>query len=95
MNTIARTVVPCLATLLVAVAGASFSAPALAADAPKALEQALSAMQSDKRGVTLHVNGQAIGGAITKVDGGVVEMRGPQGVKIVVRMDRIDGVTLP
>lgn len=94
MNTIARTVVPCLAALLV-VASATFSAPALATDAPKALEQALAAMQTDKRGVTLHVSGQAIGGAITKVDGGVVEMRGPQGVKIVVRLDRIDGVTLP
>lgn len=94
MNTIVRTIAPCLATLLV-VASATFSAPSLAADPPKALEQALAAMQTDKRGVALHVNGQIIGGAITKVDGGVVEMRGPQGVKIVVRLDRIDGVTLP
>lgn len=68
-----------------------------AAEPNKAIEQALSAMQTDKRGITVHVNGQALGGAVVKVDASAqtLELRGPQGTRIVVRLDRIDAVTLP
>lgn len=70
--------------------------PSLAAEVPKAIEQALTQAQADKRGITLHVSGQAIGGAVTRIEPGqVVELRGPAGSRIVVRIDRIDGITAP
>ena len=61
--------------------------------AVEGVEQQLAAMQGDKRGVTLHVNGQQIGGAVVKVEPGkFVELRGPAGQRIVVRLERIDAV---
>ena len=67
-----------------------------AADAPKALEDAINAALASKRGVTLYVNGQTIGGAITKVEPGqYVELRNQEFGKIVVRWERIDGIALP
>ena len=47
-------------------------------------------------GVTLYVNGQTIGGAITKVEPGkLVELRSQEFSKIVVRWESIDGIALP
>lgn len=67
-----------------------------AADAPKALEDAINAALASKRGVTLYVNGQTIGGAITKVEPGqYVELRSQEFGRIVVRWERIDGIALP
>ncbi|MFN0183730.1 MAG: hypothetical protein ACKVQR_07935 [Aquabacterium sp.] len=79
------------AVLLMAVAHDTYAAPPQAG-----IEAALAAAQETKRGITLSVGGQTIGGAVVKIDaGGVVELRGPQGSKITVRIDRIDAVTQP
>ena len=77
--------------LLTLGAGASFGA-----DAQHAIEQALAAAQQDKRGITLYVNGQTVGGAVTRIEPGLwVELRNQQASRIVVRLDRIDGVAAP
>ena len=72
------------------------SGAATAADAVKGIEQALVAAQQDKRGITLYVSGQTIAGAVTKVEPGQwVEMKNQTSGKIVVRIDRIDGIAAP
>lgn len=67
-----------------------------ATDPAQAIEQALKAAQQDKRGITLYVNGQAIVGAVTRVEPGQwVELKNQTSGKIVVRIDRIDGIAAP
>lgn len=69
---------------------------AQAADAAQGIEQALSAAQQDKRGITLYVAGQTISGTVTRVEPGRwVELRNQQFGRIIVRLDRIDGVAAP
>jgi hypothetical protein len=81
---------------LVMVVMAASAMSASAADLPKGLEDAINAALASKRGVTLYVNGQTIGGAITKVEPGqYVEMRSQEFGRIVVRWERIDGIALP
>ena len=83
-----------LAVLALALAAAS--APVVAADVPKGIEQALVAAQQDKRGITLYVGGQTIGGAVTKVEPGQwVELKNQTMSRIVVRIDRIDAIAAP
>jgi hypothetical protein len=66
---------------------------ASAADTTRGIEQALTAAQQDKRGITLYVSGQAIGGAVTRIEPGQwVEMKNQTASKIIVRLDRIDGI---
>ena len=81
--------------VMVFLASAAIAVPA--ADAPKGgLEDAINAALASKRGVTLYVNGQTIGGAITKVEPGqYVELRSQEFGRIVVRWERIDGIALP
>lgn len=82
------------ALVVVMLAGAAMAASA--ADLPKGLEDAINAAMASKRGVTLYVNGQTIGGAITKVEPGqYVELRNQEFGKIVVRWEKIDGIALP
>ena len=60
------------------------------------VRHALVAAQQDKRGITLYVSGQTIAGAVTKVEPGQwVEMKNQTSGKIVVRIDRIDGIAAP
>ena len=67
-----------------------------AADATHGIEQALTAAQQDKRGVTLYVGGQTVAGAVTRVEPGQwVELRNQQYGRILVRLDRIDGIAAP
>jgi endonuclease YncB( thermonuclease family) len=81
-----------LLAALVALAGAS----AAAADAAHGIEQALQAAQQDKRGITVYVNGQAIGGAVTRVEPGQwVELKNQTSSRIIVRLDRIDAIAAP
>jgi hypothetical protein len=69
---------------------------AAAADAAGGIEQALKTAQQDKRGITLYVSGQAISGAVTRVEPGQwVELKNQTSGRIVVRIDRIDGVAAP
>lgn len=61
-----------------------------------AIEAALAAAQETKRGITVQVGGQPLGGAVVRIEPGVaVELRGPQGSKITIRIDRIDAVVQP
>ncbi len=49
-----------------------------------------------KRGLALHVNGKTIQGAVVRLIGtDAVELRNQQYDRIVVRIDRIDGVSAP
>lgn len=67
-----------------------------AAEPPRAIEQALSAAQAERKGVTLLVGGQQVGGAVTRIEPGQwVELRNAQHGRIVVRLDRIDAVLMP
>ena len=70
---------------------------ASAADAPTGgLEDALNAAMQSKRGIRVFVNGQALGGAVTRIEAGsYIELRNQEFGRIVVRWDRIDGVALP
>lgn len=87
----ARHAIPMLAALAITV-----SSGAAYADATRGIEQALTAAQQDKRGITLYVSGQAIGGAVTRVEPGQwVELKSQAASKIVVRLDRIDGIAAP
>lgn len=70
--------------------------PAQAADVNKGIEQALAAAQESKKGIMVYVGGQAIGGAVVKIEAGqTVELRSQQYSKIVLRLDRIDGIAMP
>jgi len=78
-------------TLAAGAAGA-----ASAGDAARGIEQALAAAQQDKRGVTVYVAGQAIGGAVTRIETGQwVELKNQTAGKIIVRLDRIDAIAAP
>ena len=56
----------------------------------------LLAAQQAKRGINLYVNGQVIGGAVVRLEpGAFVELRNQEFGRIVVRLDRIDGVAMP
>ena len=69
---------------------------ASAADASHGIEQSLNTALQDKRGITLYVNGQVIAGAVTRIEVGQwVEMRSQQYGKMIVRLDRIDGIAAP
>ena len=82
---------PALAALALVLAGTAGAAEPVAA-----IEQALGSAQQDKRGITLFVNGQAIGGAVTRLEPGQwVELKNQASARIVVRLDRIDAVALP
>ena len=79
------------AVLLCASAGV-----ALADTAIKGIEQALAQAQQEKKGVTLYVQGQTIGGGVVRIEPGQwVEMRSQQYGRIVVRLDRIDALAQP
>ena len=58
------------------------------------LRSLLEASQSEKKGVTLWVKGQAIGGAVTKIDAEWVELRSREYSRIVVKIDSIDGAAM-
>lgn len=83
-----------LAALVIACACATGLAHA--AEALQGIEQALAAALQDKRGITLYVNGQTIAGAVTRIEPGQwVELRNQQYGRIIVRLDRIDGIAAP
>jgi hypothetical protein len=90
-----RTLAP-LVTVAMATLGAVYAPQAQAADTNKGIEQALATAQQEKKGITLHVSGQTIGGGVVRIEPGqFVEMRSQQYGRIVVRIDRIDAVLMP
>lgn len=69
---------------------------AWAEDATTAIQQVLEQSMKDKRGVTLWVEGQTIGGGVAKLEPGQwVELKSQQFGKIIVRIERIDAVGMP
>ena len=88
-------------TILVAMMLAGTAMTASAAEpakteSSKALVEAFNAAMASKRGVTLYVNGQAVGGAITKVEPGkYIELRNQEFSRIVIRWESIDGIAMP
>jgi len=83
-------------TILLAMVLAGAAMTASASESNKSLEEAFTAAQASKRGVTLYVNGQTVVGAITKIEPGkYVELRSQEFSKIVVRWESIDGVAIP
>jgi hypothetical protein len=79
----------CLVAVLICVS----AGVALADDVIKGIEQALAQAQQDKKGVTLYVHGQTIGGGVVRIEPGQwVELRNQQFGRIIVRLDRIDGL---
>ena len=58
------------------------------------LKSLLEASKNDKKGVTLWVKGQAIGGQVINIDGEFVEMRSREYSRIVVKLDAIDGAAM-
>lgn len=84
------------AAALLAALCAMPAAAAFAADVNKGIEQALAAAQESKKGIMVYAGGQAIGGAVVKIETGQwVELRSQQYGRIVIRLDRIDGIAMP
>ena len=78
------------------IAGAFAASVAHASDALRGIEQALTTALQDKRGITLYVAGQTISGAVTRIEPGLwVELRNQQYGRMIVRLDRIDGIAAP
>ena len=87
-----RTLRQTLAALAISLAAGA----AGAASAAQGIEQALAAALQDKRGISLYVGGQVIAGAVTRVEPGQwVELKNQTSSRIIVRIDRIDGIAAP
>ena len=90
---------PALAFSLAALVAAMLvfgNAGASATEPTTNIEQMLGAAQQEKRSVMLYVGGQAIGGAVLRIEPGrSVELRNQQYGRIVVRLDRVDAVAQP
>jgi hypothetical protein len=85
-----RSNAPRLAALLAMLAaGVPLSAQANTWDV---FEQTLNTSLTEKKGVVLYVNGQAIPGRVTKVDKDRVELSSREYARIIVRRERIDAV---
>lgn len=77
------------ALALVAPVGADAAEPA--DKSTQAIVESLAAAQKAQRGVTLWIGGQAVGGAVVRIDDASVELRNQTHSRIVVRLSRIDG----
>jgi hypothetical protein len=90
-HALAFSLAACIAAVLVlSTVNASATEPATN------IEQMLGAAQQEKRSVMLYVGGQAIGGAVLRIEPGrSVELRNQQYGRIVVRLDRVDAVAQP
>ncbi len=65
-------------------------------DARSAFQTLFQDSIDNKRGLAVHVGGQTIQGAVVRLIGtDAVELRNQQYDRIVVRIDRIDGVSAP
>ena len=73
--------------------------PALAQEKPKApaaspFQELFDQSVKEKKGLTLYLDGQTVGGAVTKVGPETVELRNQEFSKIVVRIEEIDAVAI-
>jgi hypothetical protein len=81
-------------TCLSTVAGAVAAAPAVFGGEGTTMRELLEASQSEKKGVTLYLKGQSLGGVVVRITGDLVEMRNREFGRIVVRMDAIDAAAM-
>ena len=57
-------------------------------------DEIFKAAMESKKGLTFYVKGQTIGGGITKIGNGFVEVRSQTASRIVIRIDSIDAVSM-
>jgi hypothetical protein len=84
-----------LAALLVA---ASLASPVFAADPPKggaadALRSVLLESKDKNRGIAIYTNGVTVNAVVVEVDDHYVIAKSQQSSRIVIRLDRVDGVS--
>jgi hypothetical protein len=77
----------------VVAAGAAAAAEPLAANEKDPLRATLMESREKNRGVTVHASGANIPMVVTAIDSGYVIGRSQSAARIVVRLDRIDGVS--
>ena len=59
----------------------------------QAYKELLEMSLKEKKGLMFYVNGQAIGGAVTKIgDDGFIEVRNQQYDRILIRLEQIDAL---
>lgn len=80
---------PTLLAAAVLAASLTIAGQAAAADV---FDEVLDTCLKDKKGVVIHVNGQAISGRVVKVSAEAVEMSSREHPRIVIRRDRIDAM---
>jgi ATP-dependent Clp protease adapter protein ClpS len=69
--------------------------PSMPTTVVQAYQELFAASQKEKRGLTFHVHGQTIGGAVVRVIGNdAVEIRSQQFSRIIIRLDSIDAVAM-
>ena len=81
-------------TSLKVLLAAAAAMPAFGGKDKSMFRSILEASQTEKKGVTLYIKGQAIPGIVVKMDGETVEMRSREFSRIVVRMDSIDAAAM-
>ena len=89
MNRTARFLAPLLLSALLA--GPALSSEAVAEKDP--LRAVLLESKEKNRGVAIHANGVSINAVVVSVDDRYVIARSQQSSRIVIRLDRIDGVS--
>jgi len=83
-------------TLAAFLLAAPLAMPLSAADPPKAndaLRAVLLESKDKNRGIAIHTNGVTINAVVTDVDDHYVIGKSQQSSRIVIRIDRIDGVS--
>lgn len=73
---------------------ALLAAPAMAAKEEETpmFDELIKASMDNKKGLTFYVKGQTIGGAVTKIGNGFVEVRSQQYSRVVIKLDSVDAV---
>jgi hypothetical protein len=81
-------------TCLSVAAGAVVITPSAFGGEITNMRELLQASQNDKKGITLYLKGQSLGGVVTAIGGDTVEMRNREFGRIVVRIDAIDAAAM-
>jgi hypothetical protein len=61
---------------------------------PEAIQELLELSLKNGKGLMFHLGSQSVGGAVTKIGDTTVEIRNREYSRIVLRLDRIDGVAM-
>jgi hypothetical protein len=83
------------AALLVPVLAQAPGDKAKPADRAQAFQEMLDQSMKEKKGVTLYVGGQTVGGGVVRMVGNdAVELRSQEYSRILVRLDKIDAMAM-